>query len=133
MKITYLVDTDWVIHYLNGHRQIVGKLDSIREEGLAMSVISLAELYEGIYYSTDPVGNEKGLSDFLSGVMILGVDEEICKLFGKKRGMLRQAKRMMGDFDLLIASTCLHYNLTLLTNNRRHYEIVEGIDIHSIS
>jgi predicted nucleic acid-binding protein len=41
---------------------------------LAVSDISLAELYEGIYYSTNPPGNEKALNDFLSGVSILGVE-----------------------------------------------------------
>ncbi len=50
MKLSYLIDTDWIIHYLNGHREIIGKLKSLRNEGLAISVISLAELYEGVYY-----------------------------------------------------------------------------------
>ena len=58
----YLVDTDWAIHYLNGHPQIVKKLDDLKEQGLALSVISLAELYEGVYYSTDPEGNERDLN-----------------------------------------------------------------------
>lgn len=35
--------------------------------------------------------------------------------------------------DLLIASTCLYYNLALLTDNRRHYEMVEGLKIVSLS
>lgn len=132
MKISYLVDTDWAIHYLNGHGQIIKKLSLLKKEGLAISVISLAELYEGIYYSTDPAGNEGALKDFLSGVLILGVDEEICKLFGESRGKLRLQGRLIGDFDLLIASTCLHYNLTLLTNNRRHYGTVAGLNIFSL-
>jgi len=39
---------------------------------------------------------------------------------------------MIGDFDLLIASTCLHHRLTLLTNNRKHYEMVDGLKILSL-
>ena len=133
MKLSYLIDTDWIIHYLNGNRDIIDKVRSVEKGGLTASVVSLAELYEGIYYSTDPAGNEKGLDDFLSGVSILGIQDEICKIFGKERGRLRQAKKMIGDFDLLIASTCLHYNVTLLTNNRRHYEVVDGLNISSLS
>lgn len=132
MKISYLIDTDWIIHYLNGNRNIVAKLRSLEKDGLTISVISLAELYEGIYYSTNPDGNEKALNDFLSGVSIIGVEDVICRLFGKERGRLRQAKKMIGDFDLLIASTCLHHNLTLLTNNRKHYKMVEGLKILSL-
>jgi tRNA(fMet)-specific endonuclease VapC len=132
MKFTYLIDTDWIIHYLNGSRNIVSKLRSLEKEGFAISVVSLAELYEGIYYSINPDGNEKALNDFLSGVSMIGVEDDICKLFGKERGRLRQAKKMIGDFDLLIASTCLHHNLTLLTNNRKHYKMVEGLKVLSL-
>ena len=127
MKISYLIDTDWIIHYLNGNRNIVAKLRSLEKDGLTISVISLAELYEGIYYSTNPDGNKRALDDFLSGVSIIGIEDEICRLFGKERGKLRQVKKMIGDFDLLIASTCIHHNLTLLTNNRKHYKMVEGL------
>jgi len=132
MKFSYLIDTDWIIHYLNGSRNIVAKLRSLEKEGFAISVISLAELYEGIYYSTNPDGNERALDDFLSGVSMIGIEDEICRLFGKERGRLRQVKKMIGDFDLLIASTCLHHNLTLLTNNRKHYKMVEGLKVLSL-
>jgi len=132
MKISYLIDTDWIIHYLHGNEEIVRRLISLREDGLAISIISLAELYEGIYYSTDPAGNENALQEFLTGVSVLGMDDEICRIFGRERGRLRQQKKMVSDFDLLIASTCLNYNLTLLTNNRKHFEMVEGLKILSL-
>ena len=131
MKLSYLIDTDWIIHYLNGNTDIIEKVRSVEESGLAVSIVSLAELYEGIYYSTNPIGNEKALDDFLSGVSILGIEDETCRVFGKERGRLRMAKKMIGDFDLLIASTCLQNKLTLLTNNRRHYEMVYGLNISS--
>jgi tRNA(fMet)-specific endonuclease VapC len=132
MNPAYLVDTDWIIHYLNGNLKIIERLRPLRKEGLSISVLSLAELYEGIYYSTDPVGNEIGLTNFLAGVTVLGIEEEICKVFGKERGGLRKKKQLIGDMDLLIASTALHYDLRLLTSNRRHYELVEGLKILSL-
>ena len=129
---SYLIDTDWIIHYLNGQKEIVKRLVSLRKEGLAISVISLAELYEGVYYSTNPEGDKKALDDFLTGVSILGLEDEICKIFGKERGKLRKLKIVIGDFDLLIAATCLCYDLTLLTNNIRHFKMVEGLNIVSM-
>jgi tRNA(fMet)-specific endonuclease VapC len=132
MTIRYLVDTDWVIHYLNGRDDIVRRLDELQSQGLGLSVISLAELYEGIYHSTDPDGNEQDLNDFLRGVQVIGIDEDACKLFGRERGRLRKAGQLIGDFDLLIAVTGLHYGLTVLTNNRQHFERVEGLQIESI-
>jgi hypothetical protein len=54
------VDTDWAIHYLHGHTGIIARLDELQTEGLELSVVSLAELYEGIHASRDPQGNEQG-------------------------------------------------------------------------
>jgi len=130
----YLIDTDWIIDHLKGVDRVMRKLEQLASEGMATSVISLAEIYEGVYYSKDPVKSQQLLEEFLApDLKVLNVDQEICKVFGRERGRLRQQKRMISDFDLLIASTCLYYNLTLLTNNRRHYEMVEGLNMLSLS
>lgn len=132
MRLTHLVDTDWTIHYLNGRQDIVERLEVLKHEGLGMSIVSLAELYEGIYYSRNPDQNEQGLRNFLRGVDMIGLDEEISKTFGRERARLRTAGMMIGDFDLLIAATALQYDLTLLTNNRRHFERIQGLSIESL-
>lgn len=101
MMLHYLIDTDWVIHYLNGHEGIVRRLDELKEQGLGLSIVSLAELYEGIYYSTDPEGNERDLADFLQGVVVVGIDEGTCKTFGRERGRLRAAGKTVGDLRVV--------------------------------
>jgi len=125
----YLIDTDWIIYGLRGEERIVKRLLELKRGGLAISIISLAELYEGICYSRDPASDEKVLKDFLSGVTVLGMSEEICKIFGRERAKLRREGKLIGDFDLLIASTCLHYNLTLLTDNIQEFERIENLKI----
>jgi len=127
----YLVDTDWIIHALHGKEKEVTKLLELKKEGLAISVISLAELYEGVYRSADPISNETVLKDFLSGVMVLEINEEISKKFGELRAMLRTQGRLIGDFDLLIASTGLCYNLTLISYNIKEFERVDDLKIFS--
>ena len=130
----YLIDTDWVIDHLKGEERVVKQLEELASEGVAISVISLAEIYEGVYHSRDPAKSQRLLDEFLAPDLdVIIVDQEICKGFGKERGKLRKLKKTISDFDLLIASTCLHYDLTLLTNNRRHYEMVEGLKILSVS
>lgn len=132
MTITHLVDTDWVVHYLNGRSDIVARLDVLKHQGLGLSVVSLGELYEGVYYSRDPDGDERGLQDFLHGVSLVGLDEETAKIFGRQRGKLRADGMMIGDSDIWIAATALQYDLTLLTNNRRHFERIEGLRLESV-
>jgi tRNA(fMet)-specific endonuclease VapC len=132
MTIRYLVDTDWVIDHLNQIERVVTRLQELRPQGLAISIVSLAELSEGVQYSRDPERSQRALDAFLDDVSVLGVDEAICKIFGRERGRLRKAGQLIGDFDLFIAATGLHYGLTLLTNNRQHFERVDGLQIESI-
>ena len=132
MTIRYLIDTDWVIDHLNEIEPVVNRLKELRPQGLALSIISLAELSEGVHYSRTPERSQQALNAFLEDVSVLGIDEEVCKIFGKERGRLRKTGQLIGDFDLLIASTGLHYGLTVLTNNRQHFERVEGLPIESM-
>ena len=128
----YLIDTDWIIDHLNGIEKVKKKLEELAPEGLVLSIVSLAELYEGVFYSRNPQKSEKTLKEFLTGIPILGIEEEVCKIFGKERGRLRKEGGIIGDLDLLIGSTCLHRNLILLTNNVAHFERIENLKIISV-
>ena len=68
----------------------------------------------------------------MSTVSVLGIDEEVTRIFGRERGRLRRLGRTVGDLDLLIAATALRYDLTLLSNNRRHFELIENLQIFSL-
>jgi tRNA(fMet)-specific endonuclease VapC len=133
VSLRYLLDTDWVIDHFNGIETITRRLEQFRPAGLALSVISLAELYEGVHYSRDPARSRVVLSRFLVDVRVLPVDDEVCDVFGRERGKLRRQGRTVGDFDLLIAATCLRHDLEICTNNRRHFELVDGLRIVSIA
>jgi tRNA(fMet)-specific endonuclease VapC len=131
MSPGYLLDTDWIIDHFHRIEPVTRKVGEMSSAGVAISIISLAELYEGVHYSRDPSQSEAVLQRFLAAVSVLPVDEDICKIFGRERGKLRQRHTIVGDFDLLIASTCLRYGLPVCTNNRRHFELVEGLQIIS--
>ena len=133
MRASFLIDTDWVIDHFNGIAVATRRLQALQAQGLALSIISVAELWEGVHFSKDPPRSEAMLTEFLSGVVILGIDEEICRRFGQLRGSLRSAGKLVGDFDLLVAASALRYDLALLTNNRRHFERVAGLRIESSS
>jgi predicted nucleic acid-binding protein len=65
-------------------------------------------------------------------VTIIVIDEETSRLFGKERGRLRAEGKRVSDFDLMIGVTARHHDLTLLTNNRRHFEDIAGLQIESL-
>jgi tRNA(fMet)-specific endonuclease VapC len=127
----YLVDTDWVIDHLHGREPVVRRLELLAPQGLGMSIVSLAELYEGVFYSTSPQENEEALHNFLESVDILYLEDGVCRIFARERGRLRAAGMVIGDFDILIGSTAIYYELTLLTNNRRHFGRMDDLSIIS--
>ena len=81
----YLIDTDWVVNHLRGVERVTERLEELADSGLALSIISLAELYEGIYRSTNPDKAEKSLNVFLTAVTVLGINGAICRVFGRER------------------------------------------------
>jgi len=84
MTIRYLIDTDWVIDHLNQIERVVTRLQELRPQGLAVSIASLAELSEGVQSSRHPERSQQALEAFLEDVSILGIDEAICKIFGRE-------------------------------------------------
>lgn len=131
MKVVYLLDTDWVIDYFNDKEPTSSKIEELRDKGIGISIISLAELYEGVLNSRNPELSENLLLGFMSEVSVLGISEGICRIFGDLRGKLRKKRLLIDDFDIVIASTAIYHETTLCTNNRKHYDRIEGLKILS--
>ncbi len=125
----YLVDSDWAIDYLNGFQSTIRKLDDLFPLGVGISVISLAEIYDGMYGSANVDQQERRLQELVDPMEVLNVDDAICRIFAQERRRLRSIGSLIGDMDLLIAATAIRNSVTLLTNNRRHFERVQGLSI----
>ena len=59
------------------------------------------------------------------------IDRETGRLFGRERRRLDEIGQPLGPLDLMIAATALRHDLTLLTNNRRHFERIDGLRIET--
>ena len=116
----YLVD--WVVDYLAGKQQAISLLTFVWPDGIAISLITLGEIYEGIYYGRDPQRSEAVFRQFLRSVDVLPLNRSIMQRFARLRGDLRQRGQLIGDPDILIAATALYYDLILLTRNKKHYQ-----------
>lgn len=55
------MDIDWVIDYLNGIERVAHRFDELRPRGIGLSIVSLAELYEGVFGAADPQAREQEL------------------------------------------------------------------------
>ena len=123
-ELRYLLDTDWVISYLRGHGETVSRLDELLPEGVGLSIVSLAELYEG----WEPGDPQRTVFDQMAiGIEVLPLTDPVCRIFGQERRRLREEGRLIQDLDLLIGATAICHDLVLLTNNRDHFSRMNGI------
>jgi len=125
-----LVDTDWVADYLKGRTPATTRLASLAEQGIAISLITFGEIYEGIYFGEDPKVHEEGFRRFLRWVDVLPLNRPIMRTFAHLRGQLRQRGQLISDPDILIAATALYHDLTLITGNFRHFSRIPDLKVH---
>jgi tRNA(fMet)-specific endonuclease VapC len=129
--VSYLLDTDICIYWLNGRQSVKDKLLAAGWEQVAISVITQAELYYGAYNSSRVAENLKRVDDFVKQLLILPLREATLKRFGALKTQLRQSGQPLPDFDLLIASVALVENHVLVTNNTRHYQRIPDLQLEN--
>ncbi len=131
--IKYIIDTDWVVPFLKGRTEAQTLLNSLTGDGIAISLITYSEIYDGIYFGQDPKRHEQIFLSFLRGAKVIPLNKPIMKQFALFRGQLRGAGQIIGDFDLLIAATATHNQLTLVTRNIKHFERIPGLSLYQPS
>jgi predicted nucleic acid-binding protein len=130
--MTYLIDTDRVVDYLSGRETPPGLLSTLRPDGIAISIVSYSEIYEGIYGSRDPKAAEQAFRDFLQGTAVLGVTRSVAKQNARIRSHLRGQRHPIANraLDLLIAATALAYDLSSVTRNQDDYGDIPGLKLY---
>lgn len=126
----HLLDTDWTINALARRRDADTILRELIPEGIAISIITRGELYEGALGSPDPETQMHVLRMFVAPFVQLGLDDQIMERFAQVRTDLRRRGQLLPDFDLLIAATALRHGLALLTFNARHFRRIAGLDLY---
>jgi tRNA(fMet)-specific endonuclease VapC len=127
----YLLDTDWIVDVLKGQDTAIQTLLELVPAGLAVSIITYGELYEGAYYARNPEAALAGLEAFLEGKEILPLSQAVMEHFAIVRGALpRQIRQQIGDMDILIAATALEHDLTLLTRNLKDFQQIPDLKLY---
>ncbi|MDJ0660525.1 MAG: type II toxin-antitoxin system VapC family toxin [Crocosphaera sp.] len=125
----YLLDTDTCIYWLNNHNIVRTKLLQVGWSQVSISTITVAELYFGAYNSKKIEKNLEIVDNFVQSVRNFSLNLESIKIFGRLKATLRQQGLPLADFDLLIASIALANQLTVVTNNTRHYQRIPNLEL----
>lgn len=128
----YLLDSDFLINFLNGKPEAAATFTKIKDFGLATSVICVAEILEGIYFF-DNMDKLDSFSKLLKKITVINVDLLCASRFAALNSALRKAGNTLDKFDTLIAATCLASNLILVTGNKKHFERIKKLKIYDDS
>lgn len=126
----FLLDTNICIHFINGQFDLAAKIDKVGLTRCFISSITIAELLYGIANSapTRQPGNQQNLAELqqlFSGRIL--TFESALETYAVQKAHLKTIGRLQGDFDMLIGSTALTHDLTLVTRNTRHFAEMQGI------
>ena len=125
--MTYLLDTNTCIFMMKQMPSVVERFRYAQNKGIAISSITLAELEFGVSNSRAYERNRKALLAFSTLVEILLFDVLASAEYGRVRAALEKAGTPIGALDTLIAAHAKSLNLTLVTNNIREFQRIEGL------
>jgi predicted nucleic acid-binding protein len=95
--------------------------------------VVVGELFKGAYRSQRRdhllrVIEEEVLPRFT----VLAYDADVARVYGRTRADLEAAGLVVAEADLQIGATALHYDLTVVTGNVRHFARIPGIRVHDV-
>lgn len=129
--LKYLLDTNIAIYVIK-QRPIEAMGQFNRHAGqLCLSTISQAELLHGVEKSAQPDRNRRALEDFCSRLILLNYGQKAAGHYGDIRADLERKGTPIGVNDLHIAGHARSEGLTLVTNNLKEFERVEGLRLEN--
>lgn len=126
----YLLDTNICVYFLKGLYNLVKKIEKAEIENCFVSEITIAELRFGAENSENLEKNRKTVDEFVSKFTIIPIFNSL-DVYAKEKARLRKKGIPLDDFDLLIGSTAISNNLTLVTRNVSDFQRLRGIEIEN--
>jgi tRNA(fMet)-specific endonuclease VapC len=127
----YLLDTNTCIFFLRGKLDLDELFKQKGRENCFLSEITILELRYGAENSDNPTKAHKLVDDFVNGLSIIPIYGSIKRYAKEKVRLRRIGKPIHDEFDLLIGVTSVEHKLTLVTDNVKDFERINGIKIEN--
>jgi len=125
--MTYLLDTNVCIAAMRGNPTVVQGLASRSPEDCAISMVSVFELFAGVFRCNDPEREGLKVSTFLEPLHLLPFDWDSALKAAEIRFQLEKTGSKIGPYDLQLCGQALALDLTLVTHNTREFKRVTGL------
>jgi predicted nucleic acid-binding protein len=131
--MVYALDTNIIIHYLRDNPNVRQKMDSamLRGDEIVIPNIVNYEIKRGFRTFSAPKKESAYRilteSNGFCGIVEMGSNswERAEKIYAE----LYRKRLTVGELDILIAAFCLENNCTLVTNNTKDFENIDGLSV----
>ena len=144
----YLLDTNHCSRIIAGDRNLIEQLRVHEGDGIATSAIVRGELLFMVGKSERQAENLQAVAGFLQSISLYPISGTVADVYGKLKGDIvnqlgpkdkaqRRKTTVQGlgfsDNDLWIAATVLHYDLTLVSQDRdfQRLQLVQDFSVES--
>lgn len=127
-----LVDTDILSFYFKGDSRVIENFNDYLKEFdvINISIITYYEILGGLRFKKAEK-QIKEFEEFVNNNTIIHISEESAKISGDIYADLRLKGITIGTSDILIAGIAIENELTLITNNERHYDSIPGLKMEN--
>ena len=125
----YLIDSDILIYFLKGKKEVIERLTKIPNDDLYISRINYTELIYGAYNSSKINHNLKVIEPFLEKFTVLEFTKASSLIFAKEKARLKKNGNIIADLDLMIASIAIENSCILISNNIKHFERIQNLEL----
>ena len=124
-----LLDTNICLHTINARpAQVLARFHACRQGDIGLCSVVAAELAYGVAKSGS-ARNRQALEMFLAPLEILPFDADAVRASGELRADLERRGQTIGALDTMIAAHALSLHAVLVTNNKREFSRLEGLQL----
>lgn len=124
------LDTDIISFFFNGNLKIREKILELidNDENICITVINTYEILKGFKWKNNR-SKENQFKEFLENVLVFTIDDGVIDIASDIYSNLRKKGKTTSDADILIAAITIKNKGTLVTNNIKHYDVIDQLNI----
>ena len=129
--IHYLLDTSTCVFYLRGKLNFNSFIKDSWREDCCISEVTILELRYGAENSNNPQKHHQAVDQFLSGLTVIPIIKVVDIYAREKVRLQKMGIPLHDEFDLIIGTSAIANNLTLVTDNEKHFKRLSKIQIEN--
>lgn len=129
--MAYLIDTDTIIFALRKDKSVLAEFEENKNIPISISMVTYAELVFGAKRSQNEQKNMIKVNRIRKIYPIEELNEGVMEVFADIKAKMLGKGIRIEDMDLLIAATAIYNDLTLVTNNTKHFENIPDLRLEN--